>query len=95
MHDWTMIGMEFGWREGVMKLHFLDRTSQMVEVVCSDVSEFQMSRRLDWGESVSVNRVEMVEAKGSMKLRIEIQSGDQIILVCGNVVGILGKESRQ
>lgn len=80
MHDWTMIGVEFGWREGLLKIQFLDPTSRNVEVVCSDVSEFQMSRRMEWGKCVSVNRVERVEAQGCVELRIEIQSGDQILV---------------
>ena len=78
LHDATLIDLHFKWELGECVLRF-GGSPFGPRGPCllgwSDVSDFRLSRRVEWGPSVSV--LEMVQS-GMNAWVIEMQSGDKL-----------------
>ncbi|ELR64426.1 hypothetical protein C942_02449 [Photobacterium marinum] len=80
MHDWTLVTLVFDWLKGIATITFKNSYSQEVTLIAEGVAELKIPKREDWGESASVNKVDIPTAldNGNFYLQIEIQSGDKI-----------------
>lgn len=78
MHDWTLLNIRFDWDIGRVTAELLDEEGSRT-LVADGVNALHIPRRLDWGQSVSVNAAsQMLSPTGTSVLRIEMQSGDVI-----------------
>jgi hypothetical protein len=78
LHDATLIDLHFDWSLGECVLRFAGSPfgpKGPFSLCWSDVSDFRISHRLEWGPSVSV--LEMTQS-GADLWSIEMQSGDKI-----------------
>jgi len=83
MHDWTLVSIQFEWKEGRVALSLRNTKSETVSVIADGVADLMIPRRNEWGSSVSVNCVSgpIDHPGGLQKLDIEMQSGDVIQIV--------------
>lgn len=76
-HDATLVEARLDWASGSseVQMRLCAREATVATLRFEGVTEFSWSRRLPWGESVSINEVRSPE-DGSIE--IEMQSGDVI-----------------
>ncbi len=81
-HDATLIGARLLWEQQAAELEFrLSSDKPMTAVVAFEgLREFSWSQRFPWGESVSVNEVEVSSVGEETAVSIEMQSGDVITI---------------
>jgi hypothetical protein len=80
LHDATLIDLHFEWELGECVLRFAGSPfgpSGPFQLRWADVSDFRLSRRFDWGPSVSV--MKLVQS-GTNAWVIEMQTGDKIVI---------------
>ena len=78
LHDATLVGVELGWAEGRVRLHFSGspyRPGGPFSICWRLVSELHVTRNEPWGPSVSV--LEAKETEPGLWLLL-MQSGDEI-----------------
>jgi hypothetical protein len=78
LHDATLIDIRFEWELGECVLRFAGSPfgpRGPFQLRWSEVSDFRLSRRLEWGPSVSV--MGMVKS-GTNAWVVEMQTGDKI-----------------
>ena len=79
MHDWTLIDASFDWEAAQVVMRF--RTAAgLKQLIASKTAELRIPQRLEWGRSASVNDAQLIADEHCPALRIEMQSGDAIIL---------------
>lgn len=82
LHDATLQMIQLRWAEGTVRIdvaYFKDGARCHAAVLGRDVSGVCCPRALPWGESKSINEVSVEELVGGSVLRIEMQSGDELI----------------
>lgn len=80
MHDWLFIGMNATWENGSIELKLNNPSSQLVSIHAINFFNFEASRKMELGESNSINSHELISCGDSTWhiLSIEMQSGDVI-----------------
>lgn len=80
MHDWLFIGMKAAWENGSIEMQLKNSSSQFVSIHAVNFCRLEISRKMEWGRSYSINSHELVSCGDSIGhiLSIEMQSGDVI-----------------
>ncbi|WP_411705596.1 hypothetical protein [Edaphovirga cremea] len=88
MHDYTLLDIFIEWKSGVARIDLLDNDSLKVSININELIFSGVPRLHEWGESVSINNLigPVLTPSGSMKLEIEMQSGDVIELIAKNII---------
>lgn len=81
LHDATLVALQLDWTSGVVILSIRTATGDVRLVVASSVG-VRCPRECPWGPSASIGSARVVaEAKGGvMRLEIEMQSGDLLVV---------------
>lgn len=79
-HDWTLLEFRFQWNTGAAALKLRGPDSDEI-LSFEKVSRIVCSRELEWGYSVSIRKLSSVEILGGTEVRIEMQSGDEILFI--------------
>jgi hypothetical protein len=83
-HDATLKSLKMDWIASVVDLEFLlcnDKRS-LVRVTVSNCVNLRCPHEAPWGDSSSVNTIEVTEVPDDViRLEIEMQSGDVIVVV--------------
>jgi hypothetical protein len=86
MHDWVFLGLSFVWTDGSCSLEFKDNSSNVRTILVNDIRKLTIPRFAEWGESVNVNKVYgPFDENGYKTLEIQMQSGDQILIVAAHI----------
>ena len=75
LHDSTLIGADMNWANRKVVLT-IETAKGAVRIECLSVTRFTLPMEYPWGPSVSINNA----AEESGMLRIEMQSGDEIVI---------------
>ena len=87
LHDATFIDLRADWAAGDVALRFRTATAELT-IRGVRATRLDWTRRLPWGESVSVNEVTGPTAlpKGSgWRFEVEMQTGDTLILEAAEI----------
>lgn len=87
-HDATLKNLIFDWETGAttMTLVLCVQEARETTITMRDTTDIKCERRFPWGQSVFVNRLDMQRAESGHRLEFELQSGDKIVLLGGEVV---------
>ena len=88
-HDATFTTLSIEWESGTTVLSFKlsPETVEQMRLVVSGTSLLEFKREFPWGKSVSVNHLKVSTAgPGEQRVEVEMQSGDQIIVVGSEVL---------
>ena len=80
LHDATLLHLQVDWRNAELRCTFrvqIDST-RTVELLGDQLTHLACSRTNPWGESVSVNEIDVYGSTQERTLKIEMQSGDLI-----------------
>lgn len=81
LHDATLLRVQAEWAGGIAAIELERAPGVVVIVTARGLREFSMTRRHEWGPSVSVNGAEIdTSDSGEYSLTIEMQSGDKIVV---------------
>jgi hypothetical protein len=82
-HDFTLVRVALDWADGVVAFELLGPTDQ-ITLRATGLRRLSLSREQAWGPSVSVNTFELAEEPdgGLWRGQFEMQSGDQIEVIC-------------
>jgi hypothetical protein len=94
MHDWTLVGLTLNWRAGSLALDFKTADGPVV-VNTKGLTFLEVPRRHEWGPSVSVNEVRLSTVSKGQRLDIEMQSGDEIVIIAATIELPPGTEDGQ
>lgn len=85
-----LLAIELQWPNGVVTLLMRYAEGER-RVIMRDVTRLECPREQPWGPSKSINGIEVVTpASGEgLRMEIEMQSGDRIIL-CGSALDVVG-----
>ncbi|MBL4687335.1 MAG: hypothetical protein JKY37_22250 [Nannocystaceae bacterium] len=81
LHDATLQMVQLRWAEGTIRvevIHVGGGVRRGGAIVGVGVTGISCGRAFPWGESQSINDVSLGERAGTLVLRIEMQSGDEI-----------------
>jgi hypothetical protein len=86
LHDSVLLSVEALWVEGFVNLK-LRSSDGIVTLSIKQFTVVECPRRLPWGRSNCVNEVKVAAdpAAGGLRVTLEMQSGDSV-LVCGAAV---------
>jgi hypothetical protein len=78
MHDWSLISIHIDWIQSNLKIHLKNTQSEDKIYLVEKFTAFNLSRKNEWGESISINQILNYSTllNGNIYLKIEIQSGD-------------------
>jgi hypothetical protein len=83
LHDATLFRVIVEWKAGVGELELDPVRGGQLLIRARGLRELNLPRRQDWGPSVSVNEATVsVGDAGEIRLQIQMQSGDEIVVVC-------------
>jgi len=84
LHDSTFMGITLIWDTGVVECTFRlgDGHDKLLRLTTECAQQVSCSRVFPWGRSVSVNEVVVEHLPDGLKVTIEMQSGDEICLLC-------------
>ena len=85
MHDWVFNSIEVNWHSGLSLISLTDRKSINREIIIQGIINFSLSRRFEWGESISINKTLLKEKGEGYNLVIEMQSGDTIEIIANKI----------
>ena len=82
MHDWTVETIEIEWKDGSLLLA-LRSPAGPETIVAIGLYDLQIQRAFPWGPSESINSTvgPMPDESGRLRLSIEMQSGDSLIVI--------------
>jgi hypothetical protein len=87
LHDAVFESLEVIWEIGSVRVNVTRVPGGPAELACRRVRKLMMTRRLDWGPSVFVNKATVeADEDGNVVLRLAMQSGDDITVVAEEVV---------
>ncbi len=87
-HDATLKSLKIDWITSVVDLEFLLCSDEhsLVCVTVSNCVNLHCPHEAPWGDSSSVNTIEIAEVSdGVIRLEIEMQSGDTIVVLGGKI----------
>ena len=84
-HDATFLGCELDWASAEVTIRLRLSTGEEA-LRCSGIRSFSIDRKEEWGPSVSVNSVKVTPESNYKRLVVEIQSGDQLVCICQEVI---------
>jgi hypothetical protein len=86
LHDAILLGVRLDWADALATIELERVPGVPVVLAAPGLREFRMTHRLEWGPSISVNRVDVqTNEAGESMLTIEMQSGDSIRLVAARI----------
>ena len=85
MHDWTLVNISMDWKMGTTVIELLNPQGEKMSINAIDTAGLNVSRRFEWGASVSVNEIRESTKNNNQILELEIQSGDTIYLKAKNI----------
>lgn len=88
-HDATLTLLAIDWKQATATIAFrlCATPSRSVSIVVTELLELHVPHRLPWGPSVFVNRLAVMNpASDEVRLEIEMQSGDLLVVVGRRVV---------
>jgi hypothetical protein len=82
LHDAVLVSLDVKWSAGNVTLCFQSYDPPSFSIVAEDFDSLQCPRRCPWGTSIYVNEADLCQelAQGRKRLRIEMQSGDVIVV---------------
>ncbi len=84
LHDATLQAVQLQWTEGVVRvslIYFDGDRRRHGSILGTNVSDLSCPRAFPWGRSHSINTVSLDESETAARLLVEMQSGDQIVIV--------------
>jgi hypothetical protein len=83
LHDATFKKLELDWSTGQLTIFLMSALHQNeVRIVGTGVTSVSLDREFPWGRSVSVNECLIESTDETATLKLEMQSGDNVI-ACG------------
>ena len=81
LHDAVFLSIDLPWAEGTARLRFR-LAHKAVCLAISGVSRVELSRQFPWGRSECVNEVRVAAEPpdAGVKMDLEMQSGDRILI---------------
>lgn len=82
LHDATLLELELSWKSGDASLKVRSVSKLITKIGLRSTTLVECPRRFPWGPSVSINQVRgpAPTEDGSLRLEIEMQTGDLLIL---------------
>ena len=83
LHDATLEQIALDWAEGTSRVEFVyfhDGKRRRGAILCSGTTHLSCPRAFPWGRSQSINSVSVGEHDGRNTLRVEMQSGDELVV---------------
>ena len=82
LHDATLLNVRVEWRTGIALIELAPVEMEKTTLRATGLRLLRVPRGHPWGSSVSVNVAELMPGENghSVRLRIEMQSGDEIEL---------------
>lgn len=82
LHDATLLGLELCWESGDASLKVRSVSQLITKIGLRATTLLECPRRFSWGPSVSINRVRgpTRTEDGPLRLEIEMQTGDVLVL---------------
>jgi len=80
LHDATLTGLEVDWASGELRLSFKVSIRELtnVRLLAHGLTLLTCPRGFPWGRSASVNSVVVEQREKTIRLAVEMQSGDLI-----------------
>ncbi|EFC2602488.1 hypothetical protein CT362_004945 [Escherichia coli] len=85
MHDWTLVSLLVNWKESSLIIKLLNNNSIPVDIVLEGIKSVSIPKWDEWGESVSINTVNVINDPTYKTMEIEMQSGDIIKAIAENI----------
>lgn len=86
LHDATLLSVHVDWADGLATIELESSPDVVLKLMALGLREFSLTKREEWGPSVSVNGVALeTNDAGELTVRIEMQSGDRVKLVAEQV----------
>ncbi|MEG0171097.1 MAG: hypothetical protein RSC45_08075 [Acinetobacter sp.] len=87
MHDWLLLSIDVDWIQSNLKVHLKNTQSEDKILLAEEFTAFQLSRKNEWGKSVSINQIINFSTlkNGNSFIQIEIQSGDLLEIEAKNI----------
>ena len=86
-HDATLERIILEWAEGTSRVEVVyshDGNRRRGALLCFGTTHLSCPRSFPWGRSQSINRVSVDDHEGRVTLRVEMQSGDELVVhACG------------
>ena len=78
MHDWSLISINIDWLESKLIVSFKNNQSENSYLICEKFIAFNISKKDEWGSSISINGILDFKklGNGNFHIKFEIQSGD-------------------
>lgn len=82
LHDATLLGLELLWESGDASLSVRLGSGAITKIALRSATLLECPRRFPWGASVSIHEVRGPTRTdgGSLRVEIEMQSGDVLVL---------------
>ena len=82
LHDWTLVSIDTNWLEGRVAISIVNPDHETVSLLAQQFSDLKITKREEWGESVSINKVQgpNILENGNNIIFIEMQSGDVLTI---------------
>lgn len=86
MHDWTLVSIHLDWDVGALEISLLDETSAKRCLRFERLRDVSIGRAQPWGPSESINAFSVLKGNedSALKVKIEMQSGDELNVVAGS-----------
>ena len=85
MHDWTLVSLLVNWKESSLIIKLLNNNSIPVDIVLEGIKSVSIPKWDEWGESVSINTVNVINDSTYKTMEIEMQSGDIIKVIAESI----------
>ena len=87
MHDWTLKTIFLDWGKSTVDIHLVNQQGA-AQIIAEKIEFFSMTRKEEWGPSVSINQVNgpSLQKEGDFFMQIEMQSGDKITIRAKHII---------
>lgn len=84
MHDWLLLEIEVEWHSAELHIAFRDTDSSKQVIHATQFVSINIPRLCEWGYSGSINEVVIEQVESLEKLTINMQSGDQLVILASD-----------
>lgn len=81
LHDATLRRIELDWKSGDFAAELTPSPGDtQLRIAGKGITSLSISRAFPWGPSISINKCYLHQSADGAELKIEMQSGDEIIV---------------
>jgi hypothetical protein len=78
-HDAVFESIQMSWGDGLTTISVRASDGRRTLLI-RDTREVRLSRRAPWGPSIHVNTLQEMDTEDGVRLEIELQSGDTVVV---------------